>query len=187
MRLRSAELGLKDDFWQSMDVHVHVPELWGVDGPSAGITLTTAVVSAVCSLPVRRDVAMTGEITLRGQVRPIGGLKEKLLAARQAGITTVLIPRDNVGDLREVPRQLREGLKIVPVDHMDEVLTHALAVSVADIFRGPLVDRGVAVEHVAGPPVDGPAALDDESDPESVPGGEPAPARLEPLPRTRRV
>jgi len=173
MRLRSAELGLKEDFWQAIDLHVHVPELWGVDGPSAGITLTTAVVSAVCGFPVRRDVAMTGEITLRGQVRPIGGLKEKLLAAQQAGVAIVLIPRDNVADLRDVPRKVQEAITIIPVDHMDDVLTQALAVPRARIFRGP-------VEHVAGAPVDGPRPADNEDDevtgdgaPSHLPPGEP--------------
>ncbi len=170
MRLRSAELGLKEDFWQAIDLHVHVPELWGVDGPSAGITLTTAVVSAVCGIPVRRDVAMTGEITLRGQVRPIGGLKEKLLAAQQAGVATVLIPRDNVADLRDVPRKVQEALSIIPVDHMDDVLTQALAVPRARIFRGP-------VEHVAGAPVDGPPPRESEDD---EPTGESAPTILPP-------
>jgi ATP-dependent Lon protease len=137
MRSRSEHLGLEKDFWQHLDVHVHVPELWGVDGPSAGITLATAVVSAVARLPVRRDVAMTGEITLRGRVRPIGGLKEKLLAAVQAGVVRVLIPRENERDLREVPRSLLGKLEILPVEHMDEVLTLALAVKPEEIFRGP--------------------------------------------------
>ncbi len=137
MRSRSEPLGLERDFWNRLDVHVHVPDLWGVDGPSAGITLATAVVSAVCRLPVRRDVAMTGEITLRGNVRPIGGLKEKLLAAVQAGVRRVLIPRENEKDLRDIPRMVKERLEILPVDHMDEVLKLALAVrGTDDIFKG---------------------------------------------------
>ncbi len=135
MRIRSAELGLKPEFWSEIDLHVHVPEIWGVDGPSAGIGLATAVVSAVCDIPVRRDVAMTGEITLHGMVRPIGGLKEKLLAAVAARIKRVLIPRDNVRDLRDVPLSVREALTIVPVDTMDEVLMQALAAAPTDIFR----------------------------------------------------
>jgi ATP-dependent Lon protease len=143
MRSRSQRLGLPVDFWQKIDLHLHVPELWGVDGPSAGITLATAVVSAVCQIPVRRDVAMTGEITLRGQVRPIGGLKEKLLAASQAGIRRVLIPRDNEKDLRDVPASVRARLEILPVEHMDEVLRLALAVSSSEeIFRAPAVGFG---------------------------------------------
>ena len=168
MRIRSAELGLKPDFWATIDLHVHVPELWGVDGPSAGITLATAVVSAVCGIPVRRDVAMTGEITLRGQVRPIGGLKEKLLAAMAAKVTRVLIPRDNVADLREVPRAVREALTIVPVDTMDEVLVQALAAAATDIFRGPSPEGEVEA------PADGPRAPADEE--------EPFPAEEAPLP-----
>ncbi len=126
MRTRVDRLGLEKDFWQRLDVHVHVPELWGVDGPSAGITLATAIVSAACRVPVRRDVAMTGEINLRGQVRPIGGLKEKLLAAVAAGVTRVLIPRDNEAELRELPRGVRDVLEIIPVEHMDQVLALAL-------------------------------------------------------------
>jgi ATP-dependent Lon protease len=148
MRIRSAELGLKPEFWAELDLHVHVPELWGVDGPSAGIGLATAVVSAVCGIPVRRDVAMTGEITLHGMVRPIGGLKEKLLAAVAAKITRVLIPRDNVRDLRDVPSAIRESLTIVPVDTMDEVLVQALAAAPTDIFR--------AAQPAHEPPADGP-------------------------------
>ncbi len=137
MRSRSEALGLEKDFWQRLDVHVHVPELWGVDGPSAGITLATAVLSAVCHLPVRKDVAMTGEVTLRGHVRPIGGLKEKLLAALQAGVGRVLIPLENERDLRDVPKAVRDRLEILPVKHMDEVLSLALAVrSSHEIFKG---------------------------------------------------
>ncbi|MSQ03566.1 MAG: endopeptidase La [Myxococcales bacterium] len=157
-RIRGAELGLKSDFWSTLDLHVHVPELWGVDGPSAGITIATAVVSAVCGIPVRRDVAMTGEITLRGQVRPIGGLKEKLLAAVAAGITRVLIPADNTPDLRDVPPAVRNALTIIPVETMDEVLLQSLAAAPTDIFRSPVAES----EH----PADGPAPSrgDDEDD-----------------------
>ncbi|MSP55167.1 MAG: endopeptidase La [Myxococcales bacterium] len=137
MRSRADQLGLEKDFWQHVDVHVHVPELWGVDGPSAGITLSTAIVSAICRIPVRRDVAMTGEITLRGFVKPIGGLKEKLLAAQAAGVTRALIPVDNEKDLRDVPRGLRETMDLHLVSTMDEVLTLSLAVERRDeIFRG---------------------------------------------------
>jgi ATP-dependent Lon protease len=137
IRTRAEQLGLPREPFAELDVHVHVPELWGVDGPSAGITLTTALVSAVCGLPVRRDVAMTGEVTLRGHVRPIGGVKEKLLAASQAGVRRVLLPRENARDLREVPRSVRAGLDVRLVEHMDEVLTLALAVDgPAAIVRG---------------------------------------------------
>ena len=156
LRGRADRFGLEDDFWQRIDLHVHVPELWGVDGPSAGITLATAVVSAVCRIPARRDVAMTGELTLRGEVRPIGGLKEKLLAATQAGVRQVLVPRDNARDLREVPRAVREALDIVLVEHMDEVLERALAVGgPSDIFRGDaraLEASARSVDDQARPP-----------------------------------
>ena len=136
IRSRSANLGLAPDFYQSLDIHVHVPELWGVDGPSAGITIATAVVSAVTGIAVRREVAMTGEITLRGRVRPIGGLKEKLLAAHRAGIKTVLIPADNAPDLAEIPRLIKEKLVVKPVHDMDEVLVAALAITNPDdLFR----------------------------------------------------
>ena len=162
MRMHSAELGLKSDFWSTLDLHVHVPELWGVDGPSAGITLATAVISAVSGIPVRRDVAMTGEITLRGEVRPIGGLKEKLLAAKAAGVTRVLIPKDNVRDLRDVPKSVRETIVIVPVGTMDEVLVHALAASATEIFRGPGAEEAESLADGPAPPV--PSAADDRED-----------------------
>ena len=140
LRSRADKLGLEKDFWQHIDLHVHVPELWGVDGPSAGITLSTAIVSAVCRLPVRHDVAMTGEITLRGQVKPIGGLKEKLLAAQAAGVTRAIIPIDNEKDLLDVPRGLRQTMDLHLVSTMDEVLTLALAVERREeIFRGEVV------------------------------------------------
>jgi ATP-dependent Lon protease len=143
IRSRSANLGLKPDFYQELDLHVHVPELWGVDGPSAGITICTAVVSAVTGISVRRDVAMTGEITLRGRVRPIGGLKEKMLAAHRAGITHVLIPKDNEPDLQDVPASVKEKITVTPVQHMDEVLMIALAVAdSSELFRPLAEDPG---------------------------------------------
>ena len=145
IRSRSANLGLAPDFYQSLDIHVHVPELWGVDGPSAGITIATAVVSAVTGIAVRREVAMTGEITLRGRVRPIGGLKEKLLAAHRAGIKTVLIPADNAPDLAEIPRVIKEKLVVKPVHDMDEVLVEALAITNPDdLFRTRQTDENQA-------------------------------------------
>ncbi len=140
-RSRAQQLGLAEDFYQKQDLHVHVPELWGVDGPSAGITIAVGVVSATTGIPVRRDIAMTGEITLRGQVRPIGGLKEKLLAAHRAGIRTVLIPADNEKDLPDVPRSVREALDIRPVQHMDEVLALALAVDDAQATQTEIAAR----------------------------------------------
>ena len=120
-------LGLDPDFYQKADVHIHVPEgATPKDGPSAGIGMCTALVSALTKAPVRSDVAMTGEITLRGQVLPIGGLKEKLLAAHRGGIRTVLIPDDNTKDLAEIPQNIKDSLEIKPVKWIDEVLQVAL-------------------------------------------------------------
>jgi ATP-dependent Lon protease len=127
VRSRSQALGLNEDFYEKLDVHIHVPEgATPKDGPSAGIGMCTALVSALTNIPVRADVAMTGEITLRGEVLPIGGLKEKLLAALRGGIKTVLIPKDNERDLVEMPDNIKEGLEIRPVQWIDEVLEVAL-------------------------------------------------------------
>ena len=123
VRGRAALLGIDEDFHQKLDLHIHVPEgATPKDGPSAGIGMCTALVSALTGIPVRCDVAMTGEITLRGEVLPIGGLKEKLLAAHRGGIATVLIPRDNEKDLVEIPKNIKDKLNIVPVRWIDEVL-----------------------------------------------------------------
>ncbi len=109
------------------DIHVHVPEgATPKDGPSAGVGMATVIVSMLTGIPVRRDIAMTGEITLRGRVLPIGGLKEKLLAALRGGIKKVLIPEENVKDLADIPNSVKNGLEIVPVSRMEEVLSHAL-------------------------------------------------------------
>jgi ATP-dependent Lon protease len=127
VRSRSSILGLEPDFNQKFDIHVHVPEgATPKDGPSAGIGMCTAIVSAFTKIPVRSDVAMTGEITLRGQVLPIGGLKEKLLAAHRGGIRTVLIPDENTKDLAEIPQNIKDSLEIIPVKWIDEVLKLAL-------------------------------------------------------------
>jgi len=127
VRARALEYGIKPPLFDKRDIHVHVPEgATPKDGPSAGIGMATAIVSVMTGIPVRHDVAMTGEITLRGRVLPIGGLKEKLLAALRGGITKVLIPEENVRDLQDIPDNVKEGLEIVPVSRMGEVLEHAL-------------------------------------------------------------
>ena len=127
VRSRSERLGLDPDFHQKFDVHVHVPEgATPKDGPSAGIAMVTALVSILSGVPVRADVAMTGEITLRGRVLPIGGLKEKLLAALRGGIKTVIIPEENRKDLADIPKNVTQGLEIIPVKWIDEVLDIAL-------------------------------------------------------------
>jgi ATP-dependent Lon protease len=127
VRSKAEQFGIARDFNRKLDVHIHVPEgAIPKDGPSAGITMCTALVSALTRMPVRRDVAMTGEITLRGKVLPIGGLKEKLLAAHRIGVTTVIIPRENEKDLADVPKNVLEGMQVQLVDHVDEVLKIAL-------------------------------------------------------------
>ncbi len=146
VRSRAHLFGLKHDFNKEIDIHVHVPEgATPKDGPSAGITLATSLVSAMLGIPVRNSVAMTGEITLRGRVLPIGGLREKLLAAHRAQISTVLVPKDNEKDLKEVPAEILKGLKIVLVENVDEVLPLALEAGREDIFSGP--DGGLRLYH----------------------------------------
>jgi len=127
VQARAPSYGIKPSLFARKDIHVHLPEgAVPKDGPSAGIGLVTSIVSTLTGVPVRREVAMTGEVTLRGRVLPIGGLKEKLLAALRGGIETVLIPKDNEKDLVEIPANIRQGLKIIPVEHVDEVLRLAL-------------------------------------------------------------
>ncbi|AWI89187.1 endopeptidase La [Methylobacterium sp. DM1] len=127
VRSRAIDFGIEPPLFERRDIHVHVPEgATPKDGPSAGIAMATAIISTLTGIPVRRDVAMTGEVTLRGRVLPIGGLKEKLLAALRGGIKTVLIPEENAKDIAEVPDSVKNGLEIVPVSRMDQVLQHAL-------------------------------------------------------------
>ncbi len=135
VRSRAERFGIDKKFIDNLDIHVHVAEgAVPKDGPSAGVTMATAMISALAKVPVRRDVAMTGEITLRGRVLPIGGLKEKALAAHRGGIRTILIPRENVKDVREIPRRIRKEMTIIPVDHVDEVLRAALVLENPDTF-----------------------------------------------------
>ena len=127
VRSMAPEIGVKPPRFETMDIHVHVPEgATPKDGPSAGVAMVTSIVSVLTQIPVKRDIAMTGEVTLRGNVLAIGGLKEKLLAALRGGIKTVLIPQENEKDLPEIPDNVKEGLTIIPVDHVREVLKHAL-------------------------------------------------------------
>lgn len=127
VRSHAEKLGIKPEVFEKTDIHVHVPEgATPKDGPSAGIAMYTTLVSVLTKVPVRKDVAMTGEITLQGRVLPIGGLKEKLLSALRGGIKTVIIPKDNEKDLREIPDNVKKGLKIIPVSNADEVLEIAL-------------------------------------------------------------
>jgi ATP-dependent Lon protease len=127
VRSRAVSYGIQPTLFDRKDIHVHVPEgATPKDGPSAGVAMSTSIVSVLTGNPVRRDVAMTGEVTLRGRVLPIGGLKEKLLAALRAGIKTVLIPDENEKDLAEIPDNVKSALAIIPVKTVDEVLRHAL-------------------------------------------------------------
>ena len=127
VRSRSGDFGIPPSLFEKKDIHVHVPEgATPKDGPSAGVAMVTAIISIMTGIPVRKDVAMTGEITLRGRVLPIGGLKEKLLAALRAGIKTVVIPEENVKDLAEIGDEIKSKLEILPASRMDDVLKVAL-------------------------------------------------------------
>jgi len=152
VRSRSVNFGIKPSVFEKRDIHVHVPEgATPKDGPSAGVAMCTAIVSVLTGVPVRKDVAMTGEITLRGRVLPIGGLKEKLLAALRGGIKTVLIPKDNEKDLAEIPDNVKRGLTIIPVSSADEVLANALAGSLTPIEWEPDQEGAKAAPKVETP------------------------------------
>ncbi|MEQ8248557.1 MAG: endopeptidase La [Alphaproteobacteria bacterium] len=134
VRARATDFGIKPTLFDKRDIHVHVPEgATPKDGPSAGVAMVTSIVSALTQVSIRKDIAMTGEISLRGRVMPIGGLKEKLLAALRGGLSTVLIPIENEKDLAEIPDNVKKGLKIIPVTHVDEVLKHALTAKLEPI------------------------------------------------------
>lgn len=155
VRSRAAELGLAHDFYQNVDVHIHVPEgATPKDGPSAGITMATAMVSALTKIPVRSDLAMTGEVTLRGRVLPIGGLKEKVLAAHRAGIKVVLIPEENEKDLREIPAPVLRSVELRMVQHMDEVLRQALVLEQPEEFLKGDWSGEVATSNLGSPTAD---------------------------------
>jgi len=151
IRSRSSVFGLKKDFYQDVDIHVHVPEIGPVDGPSAGITICTAITSALLRIPVRRNIAMTGEITLRGNVRPIGGLKEKTLAAHRGEINKVIVPWDNAKDIPDIPARVRQEIEIVPVEHMDQVLKEALLLDEPDLLFAGMDPRQSASRQLQAP------------------------------------
>ncbi|HYD38518.1 MAG TPA: endopeptidase La [Allosphingosinicella sp.] len=155
VRARSPSYGVKPSLFGRRDIHVHLPEgAVPKDGPSAGVGMVTAIISTLTGIAVKRDVAMTGEVTLRGRVLPIGGLKEKLLAALRGGISKVLIPAENEKDLVEIPAAIRDGLEIVPVSHVDEVLSHALATPVAPIAWSEADELPVPAPELAAAPDD---------------------------------
>lgn len=152
VRSRSRRLGIKDEFFEKKDIHIHVPDgATPKDGPSAGAAMTTAFVSAMTGIPVRSDVAMTGEITLRGEVTAIGGLKEKLLAALRGGIKTVLIPEENAKDLQDIPANVKDGLEIVPVRWIDKVLEIALEKMPTPLPDDEVTAASVVVEAKPAP------------------------------------
>ncbi len=161
VRSRALSIGVKPPLFDKRDIHVHVPEgATPKDGPSAGIAMVTAMVSVLTGIPVRRDVAMTGEITLRGRVFPIGGLKEKLLAALRGGIKKVLIPEENVKDLADIPDNVKSGMEIIPVAHADDVLKHALVRQPVAIEWDELAEEAAAAAaRGKAPVVDGESAV----------------------------
>ncbi|MGZ3790166.1 MAG: S16 family serine protease [Bacteriovorax sp.] len=156
VRSISARLGITAEWYNKNDIHIHVPEgATPKDGPSAGVTMVTALTSAITGIAVHQNVAMTGEVTIRGRVLPIGGLKEKLLAAKHAGVKTVVIPAKNVKDLAEIPEEIQDGLSIHPCDHVEQVLKLALDLNQPEKFMQVVAptltvvdgDRGMEVAN----------------------------------------
>lgn len=137
VRSRGPLFGFDKEFYQNIDIHIHAPEgAIPKDGPSAGIAITTSIVSAITKIPVKKTVAMTGEVTLRGHVLAIGGLKEKVLAAHRGGIKTVIIPKENEKDLKDVPKEVLKDIKVVLTNHVDQVLVNALEIkSAKELFK----------------------------------------------------
>ncbi|MDO8643709.1 MAG: S16 family serine protease, partial [bacterium] len=168
VRSRAEDMGLSRNFYQRLDIHIHVPEgAVPKDGPSAGVTMATTLTSALLRIPVRKDIAMTGEITLRGRVLPIGGLKEKSLAAHRAGIKTIIVPKENEKDLKEIPQNILKDLKFICVEHMDEVLKNALVLKDPDsLFKR----KGEVVEEEYPVPVDPSSPADPKKRPSSAGG-----------------
>ena len=148
VRSRAQHLMIDEKFYRNCDIHIHIPEgAIPKDGPSAGISMCTSLVSALAKRAVHRQIAMTGEITLRGRVLPIGGLKEKIIAAHRGGIKKVLIPKENEKDLKDVPKSISKQLEIIPVEHMDEVLTHAMILEEgASLFKNSDIPLAISTE-----------------------------------------
>ena len=146
VRSRATHFGIEPPVFEKTDVHIHVPDgATPKDGPSAGAAMATAIVSVLTGIPIRKDIAMTGEVTLRGRVTAIGGLKEKLLAALRSGVKTVLIPQENVKDLADIPDNVKSALEIVPVSNVDEVLARALIQPLTPIEWNPAEQPAVSV------------------------------------------
>ena len=157
VKARAPVYGIKPSIFGKKNIHIHLPEgAVPKDGPSAGIGMVTTLISTLTGIPVHKNVAMTGEVTLRGRVLPIGGLKEKLLAALRGGITKVLIPKENEKDLAEIPDNIRQGLEIIPVSHVDEVLVHALTQPIVAIEWTEADELATEPPHTAAP---GPQSL----------------------------
>jgi ATP-dependent Lon protease len=158
VRSISPKIGVKPTLFDRLDIHVHVPEgATPKDGPSAGLAMVTSIVSVLTGIPARKDIAMTGEVTLRGNALAIGGLKEKLLAALRGGITTVLIPQENEKDLAEIPDNVKEGLTIIPVSHVSEVIANALTETPNEIEWDEAAEEAAAAAAALNSPSTAPA------------------------------